>query len=169
MIISLVVAMGTNRVIGANGRLPWPYLAEDVRWFYRLTVGKPVIMGRRTYESLPAGPLPNRTNIVLTTDRQYAAPGCILAHSADEALAAAGDAVEVMVIGGTAVYEQFLPLAETIYLTRIAQEFCGTAFFPAYDLATWTEEVVGAGEQDGCRYEFVNLRRVTVDCKAVTG
>jgi dihydrofolate reductase len=161
LIVSLVVAKGQNGVIGANGRLPWPHLAEDMRRFFQLTVGKPVIMGRRTYESLPneKRPLRNRINIVLTTNRECVAPGCILAHSVDEALAAAGDAAEVMVIGGATVFRLFLPLADRIYLTSIQRPFDGDTFFPECDGLAWNTEITHLVISEACSYYFATLRR----------
>jgi len=114
MIISLIAAMDKNKVIGNKGKLPWN-LPADMRYFRDKTKGKPVIMGRKTHESI-GRPLPDRTNIIVTRDRNYKAKGCVVVHSADEALKAAGNIEEVMVIGGSQIYKEFLPKANRMYL-----------------------------------------------------
>ncbi len=163
MIISLIAAMDKNRVIGQNGRLPWR-LPADMRRFVELTLGKPVIMGRKTYESIPPKfkPLHGRTNIILTHNLDYDAPGCLVVHTIEEALAAAGGAPEVMVIGGTAVYEQFLPRADRLYLTLIDAEFAGDAQFPPYNESAWTittREAHEPDEKNPYPYEFLTLEK----------
>lgn len=135
MKISLVVAMDRNRLIGNDGELPWR-LPADLKQFKALTMGKPIIMGRRTHESI-GRPLPGRHNIVLTRQRQYSAPGCTVAHSIPQALEAAGEADEAMVIGGSAIYRQFLALAGRIYLTLIDAAFSGDTYFPEFDWEEW--------------------------------
>ncbi len=135
MTISLVVAASTNNVIGRDGGLPW-HLPDDLRHFKRLTTGKPVIMGRRTFESI-GRPLPNRHNLVMTRDPDYAAEGCDVVTSVDEALDAAAGAGEVMVIGGGQVYRDFLPHADRIYLTRVQAEVDGDTYFPEIGEAEW--------------------------------
>lgn len=121
--ISIVAAVAANGVIGVDNRLPWR-LPADMRRFRELTLGKPVIMGRRTYESI-GRPLAKRTNIVLTRNLNFEADGCIVVHSAEAAIAAAGDARELMVIGA---FETWLPLTDRLYLTQIAAEFEGDTF-----------------------------------------
>lgn len=140
MIISLVVAMDENRVIGAGNKLPWK-LPRDMRRFRRLTRGQLVIMGRKTYESI-GEPLPDRVNIILTRDVRFSAQAeCIVVHSLTEALVAAdgGGYDEVMVIGGANVYEQFLARAQRIYLTTVHHAFEGDAYFPQFDESEWEE------------------------------
>ncbi len=136
MLISLIVAMGQNMVIGINNRLPWRLPAE-MRYFRETTMGKPIIMGRKTHESI-GGVLPGRHNIVLTRSRTYKSPGCSIVHSVQEALGVA-KGKEVMVIGGAQVYKLFLPLADRIYLTVVESEFEGDSFFPAIDRREWLE------------------------------
>lgn len=136
-ILSFVVAMARNGVIGRDNQLPWR-LPADLRHFKTVTMGKPIIMGRKTYDSI-GRPLPGRTNIVVTRDPAYQAEGCLVVHSIEEALAAAGDAAEVMVIGGAEFYRQLLPRADRIYLTRIDAEFEGDTWFPELDPARWQE------------------------------
>lgn len=136
--IAFVVAYDRDRVIGKAGALPWR-LPDDMKHVRELTVGKPLIMGRRTYESI-GRPLPERTNIVLTRDRSFRAPGVLVARTADEALRLAGDAPEVIVFGGAEVFARFLDRADRIYLTEVdANVSGGDTRFPALDPAEWRE------------------------------
>jgi dihydrofolate reductase len=135
MTVSLVVAASTNNVIGRDGGLPW-HLPDDLRYFKRITTGKPVIMGRRTFESI-GRPLPERHNIVITRDPNYVAEGCDVVSSIGEALELTGDADEVMVIGGGQVYRDFMPHADRIYMTRVQAEVQGDTLFPGIDGNTW--------------------------------
>jgi dihydrofolate reductase len=135
--ISIIAAMAQNRVIGRDNRMPW-HLPADLRHFKALTIGKPIIMGRKTWESLP-GLLPDRPHIVITRDHTYRAEGCTVVPSIDEALKAAGDAPEVMIVGGGELYAQLLPRANHLYLTLIEAEIEGDAFFPEYESGEWRE------------------------------
>jgi dihydrofolate reductase len=135
--ISLVVAMAQNRVIGLNNRLPWR-LPADLRYFRRITLGKPIVMGRKTFESI-GKPLDGRTNIVVTRDLRYQASGCVVVHSLTDALRAAGGATEIMIIGGANIYAQALPVANRIYLTSIHHDIDGDTRFPELDPAAWDE------------------------------
>ena len=160
MIISLIAAMDENRLIGADNTLPWR-LPADLRFFKRVTMGKPILMGRKTFESI-GRPLPGRQNIVVTRDPDYAAPGCTVAHSVDAALAAAGAAEEIMLIGGASFYAQLLPRAQRMYLTLIHHAFSGDAWFPAFDLAEWRElsrEDHRADAENAWDYSFVGYER----------
>jgi dihydrofolate reductase len=160
--IAIVVAMADNRVIGRDNRLPW-HLPADLRHFKQVTVGKPVLMGRKTHESI-GRPLPERTNIVVTRDRSYEAPGCIVVHSIESALKAAGDHEEVMVIGGTDFYWQLLPKADRIYLTLVHAEFEGDALFPELDECEWREVEradCAPDEKNPWPYSFIRLERIT--------
>lgn len=136
--ISLIAAMAENRVIGIENRLPWK-LPADMKWFRENTLGKPIVMGRKTFESFGAKPLPQRTNIVITNDKSYRADGAVVVHSIDEALSAAGAAPEVMIIGGASFYTQMLPRADRLYLTIVHHAFDGDAWFPAFDASQWRE------------------------------
>ena len=159
MTISLVAAMGRNRVIGNKGKLPW-HMPADLKYFRDKTKGKPVIMGRKTFDSM-GKLLPNRTNIILTRDRHYKADGCIVADSADEALKSAGNAGEIMVIGGQKIFEQFMPIADRIYLTIIHADFEGDAYFPKYG-KEWKEasrERHNADEKNPYNYDFIVLEK----------
>lgn len=137
MIISLIVAMDRRGVIGRDGALPWR-LSGDLRNFKAITMGKPLIMGRKTHESI-GRPLPGRQNIVLTRQEGYTAQGCDICHDVEGALAACAGAEEVMVMGGAALYEQFLPRAERIYLTRVRAEVNGDTHFPQFDENAWNQ------------------------------
>ena len=133
--ISIIVAASENNVIGAAGDLPWR-LSDDLRRFKALTMGKPIVMGRKTWDSI-GRPLPGRQNIVVTRQAEFAAAGCDVVASKEEAVAATTDAEEVMVIGGSQVYALFLPDAERLYLTRVHTEVEGDAFFPEISDLEW--------------------------------
>ena len=137
MRISIIVATDLDRVIGKDGGLPWR-LPADLKRFRRLTLDKPIIMGRRTFESI-GKPLDRRTNIVLTRDPEFHAEGCHVTRDASEALRLAGKAEEVMIIGGAGVYELFLLRCDRIYLTRVQDRFDGDTSFPRIDLRQWKE------------------------------
>lgn len=160
MKISLIAALASNRVIGADNRLPW-HLSADLKRFKALTWGKPIVMGRKTHESI-GRPLPGRHNIVLTGNPGYRAEGCAIAHSEAEAVTLAGDAEELMVIGGAALYQAFLPQADRLYLTLIEREFDGDTSFPAFSPQDWQEaesETVADDPAVDFSYRFVRLDR----------
>ncbi|MCP4415655.1 MAG: dihydrofolate reductase [Chloroflexi bacterium] len=138
--LSMIVAMDKNRLIGVDNGLPWR-LPDDMKWFVEKTMGKPVIMGRKTYESIPLKfrPLGGRHNIVLTHNRDYAAPGATVVHSVSNALQAAGDVPEIIIGGGANLYAQLLPQTNRLYLTLIEAEFAGDAYFPKIDWSAWRE------------------------------
>ena len=135
MTLSLIVAASRNNVIGNEGGLPW-HLPDDLGHFKRLTMGKPVIMGRRTFESI-GRPLPDRRNIVMTRQADYSAKGCEVVSSVDEALELVHGTDEVMIIGGGQVYRDFLQRADRIYLTRVQADVEGDTHFPEIDEAAW--------------------------------
>lgn len=135
MRVSVIVAASANNVIGVDGGLPWR-LPEDLRRFKELTMGKPMIMGRLTYESIGKA-LPGRRSIILTRQVDYQAKDCDVVTSVDAAIAAAGDAAELMVIGGGKVYEQLLPMSDRVYLTRVHTAIDGDTFFPELDPIEW--------------------------------
>ena len=160
MKLSLIAALSSNRVIGVDSRMPW-HLSADLKRFKAITWGKPILMGRKTHESI-GRPLPGRINIVLTTDPDYLAAGCFVAHSLDEAMALAGESDELMVIGGASLYERFLPEADQLYLTLIGREFEGDTYFPAFSLEDWRElesETVAEDPSVDFAYRFVVLER----------
>ncbi|MGI9332679.1 MAG: dihydrofolate reductase [Gammaproteobacteria bacterium] len=160
--VCIVAALGRNRVIGRGGGMPWHFSA-DLERFKRITMGYPVIMGRRTYESI-GRPLPGRANVVVTRTPGYAAPGCTVALSLEAALAACHDADRVTVAGGAELYQAALPMTQTMYLTLIHHDFEGDTFFPAYDERAWREsarEDVPADVDAGAPYDhsFVTLEK----------
>ena len=151
--ISLIVAASTNNVIGVQGELPWR-LSADLKHFKALTMGKPIIMGRLTWESI-GRPLPGRKNIVITRNKSLAANGCDVVASPAEALTAAGDVEEVMVIGGGQIYDLFLPKAGRVYLTRVNTEIKGDAWFPDLDPGTWAlVDVESHAASEGNEFDF---------------
>jgi dihydrofolate reductase len=165
--VALVAAVAENGVIGAAGAMPWR-LATDMKRFRVLTMGKPVIMGRKTFASI-GKPLAGRTNIVVTRRRDFAADGVLVAASLDEALAAGAEAAgetgagEVMVIGGGEIYALAMPHADRLYITQVHARPEGDAHFPPIDPATWravAREEVPAGEKDTASTTFVTYERV---------
>lgn len=160
--IALIAAVARNGIIGRNNTLPWR-LSEDLKRFKRLTTGKPVIMGRKTWESI-GRPLPNRTNIVVTTQTGYTAEGCIVVHSLNEAITAAKEhgGEEIMIIGGAALYKEALTTADRIYLTRVEADVEGDAFFPEVDWNQWKErerETLPADDKNEYPTTFLVLER----------
>ncbi len=137
MIRSFVVAVARNGVIGHTNGMPW-HLPSDLAFFKRLTMGHPIVMGRKTHESI-GKPLPGRTNIVITRDRAFRAPGCVVVDSLEAAYRAAGDVDEVFVIGGAQVYDAAMATIDRIYLTEVEAEIEGDTWFPAFDRSQWTE------------------------------
>ncbi len=163
----LVVARARNGVIGKDGDLPWR-LRSDLQRFKALTLGKPCIMGRRTWESLPLKPLPGRLNLVLSRDESFAARGAVVCTTLDEAVEIARETAEedgvdeICVIGGVALFERALPRARTLYLTEVEAEPEGDVQFPAFDETAWVEvssEAHPAGEKDDHAFTFRVLKR----------
>jgi len=160
-LISIIVAMAENRVIGSGNALPW-HLPADLKHFKAMTMGKPIIMGRKTWESLP-GKLPGRTHIIISTNPGYAAEGCEVVHSLDAALEIAGAVPEVMIVGGAMLYAQALSLADRLYLTLVETQVEGDAWFPEYDPAQWREIARQRHSQDERNphaYSFLTLSRI---------
>jgi dihydrofolate reductase len=160
MRISLIVAMAENRVIGRDNQLPWR-IPADLKHFKALTMGKPIIMGRKTYESI-GRPLPGRDNIVITGDTSYRAEGCQVVHTLEEALRSAGGAEEAMIIGGATLYRQTLKDADRLYLTLVKAQPEGDTWFPKIKPQEWREirrEVHRADESNEYDYDFVVLDR----------
>ena len=158
--LSIIAALSENGVIGRDNQLPWR-MPADLAHFKRLTMGKPIIMGRRTWESLP-GLLPHRTHVVVTRDRDYIVEGGFVVHSIRQAFELVGDAEEMMVVGGANLYEQTLPLASRMYLTIVHDYFDGDTAFPGYEEAEWTEVARESHAADGRNphgYSFLTLER----------
>ncbi|QQG46166.1 MAG: type 3 dihydrofolate reductase [Candidatus Niyogibacteria bacterium] len=161
MKISLIAAVSKNGVIGKTNSLPW-HLPADLKRFKEVTMGKPIIMGRKTYASI-GRPLPGRKNIILTSDENFTAEGCVIVHSKEDALKEVGDVEEAMVIGGGMTYEQFLPVASRIYLTEVDAGIEGDIYFPKFDRNEWREVFRERHEPDQKNqysYSFVILEKV---------
>ena len=159
-LVSIVVAMDERDAIGRNGGLPWR-LPEDLRRFKALTLGKPIVMGRRTWDSI-GRPLPGRLNVVVTRSCGLELAGAMVVASLEQALAAAGDVPEVCVIGGAEIYRLALPLADVLHVTRVHATIAADTFFPAILPAQWEEvarEEHPADERHAFAYSFVELRR----------
>jgi len=135
-LVSLIVAVADNGVIGRDQTLPW-HLPDDLKRFKGLTLGKPILMGRKTFESIGRA-LPRRANLVLTRDRHWSAPGVTVVHSVEEALKEAGGSAELVAIGGTEIFQVVLPLARRIYLTQVHATVPGDTFF-VFDPSGWRE------------------------------
>ena len=157
--VALVVAVARSGVIGDRGKIPWR-IADDMKHFKAVTMGKPCIMGRKTWDSLPKKPLPGRINIVVTRDAAFAAEGAVVAHSLDEAFACAGHADEIAILGGADIYAAALPRAARIYLTEVHRDFTGDARF-TFDRTGWRESSrEDRATPEGLAYSFVTLERV---------
>lgn len=156
--ISIIVALAKNHVIGKDNQIPW-HIPKDLQYFKRITLGKPMIMGRKNYESI-GRPLPGRKNIVLTRDKDYKAEGCTIVHTKEEAVAATDNAEEIMIIGGGAIYQMFMDEADALYLTEIDSDVEGDVFFPKYDNTLWKEVSREAGEENlDWNYDYVVYER----------
>jgi dihydrofolate reductase len=165
MKIALIVAASQNNVIGLDNQLPW-HLPEDLQYFKAVTMGKPILMGRKTYDSI-GRPLPGRTNIVLTRDANWSAEGVVVVNDLDSATAASEKACaaagvdELMIIGGEQIYRKFLPVAEKLYLTKVEAVVEGDAYFPAIDSDQWQQVAEKIPEKVGnYSYRFVVLERM---------
>jgi dihydrofolate reductase len=159
--ISIIVAAAQNGAIGSDNRLPW-HLPDDLKRFKALSLGKPIVMGRRTFDSI-GRPLPGRTNIVVSRQAGLALEGVAVVQSLDAALAAAGSVPEIVVIGGAEIFRQVLPRTDTIHLTRVHAPVAGDVFFPELDPAQWREAAVehhAADERHQYAFSFVTLQRI---------
>ena len=157
-IISIIAAISENRAIGKDNKLLW-HLPEDLQRFKKITSGHPIIMGQKTFESL-GRPLPNRTNIVLTLDRSYKAPGAVVVYSMDEALEAAKrvEKEEIFFVGGGQIYAQAIKFADKLYLTLVDGEYDADTFFPDYPQF---KKVISEEkhEAEGLKYKFLELKK----------
>ncbi len=164
LVISAIAAIGENRVIGKDNKMPW-HLPADLKHFKAVTMGKPILMGRKTYQSI-GRPLPGRTNIIITRDKDFHAPGCIVVTSLADAIATASQqgANEIFIIGGAEVYKQLLPATDRIYLTVIHHDFDGDTFFPEIKQNEWKEvehEDFSADAENPYSYSFLRLDKRT--------
>lgn len=156
--ISLLWAMDENRAIGRNNQLPW-HLPEDLKYFKRVTMGKPIAMGRKTYDSI-GRPLPGRENIVITRNQGVTIEGCTVIHDVKDLLKR--DDEELFVIGGAEIFKEILPFADRLYVTEIREEFEADTFFPEYNLSDWEliESIPGVkDEKNPYHYEFLVYQR----------
>jgi len=167
MKIALIVAVSQNNVIGRDNQLPW-HLPEDLQYFKSVTMGKPILMGRKTFDSI-GRPLPGRKNIVITRDPQWTAEGVEVVNSLEDAMAAgaeaceATDSDEIMVIGGAQIYRDCLPMADRLYLTRVEAEVEGDAFFPKIDFNQWQKTAEKTPKTiDKYDYRFLVLERTQI-------
>jgi dihydrofolate reductase len=161
--ISFVVAVARNGVIGREGGLPW-HISSDLKRFKEITMGKPVIMGRKTWDSLPRKPLPGRRNIVITRQADFPAEGAEVVATPEQALNLCAGSPEVAVIGGGEVYRLFWPMVDRLYLTEVDLEVEGDTHFPALDPAEWREvarEVHPRSERDSAAFTLRVLDRMT--------
>ena len=161
MQVSIIVAMDRNRVIGKNDNLPW-HISSDLQNFKKITMGNPIVMGRKTHESI-GRPLPGRENIILTRDRNYQVEGCIVLQSLDDVFEHCKDTDEIMITGGSEIYQQSLEYASRLYLTEVHTEVEGDTFFPEFDRSEWKEisrENFKADEKNEFDYSFVILERI---------
>jgi dihydrofolate reductase len=159
-LISLIVAMAQNGVIGRDNSLPWR-LPDDLKRFRAFTLGKPILMGRKTFESI-GRPLPGRINLVLTRDRSWYAEGVIAVHSVEEALTQAGSSDELVAIGGAEIYRLVLPFARRIYLTHVHADVPGNITFPEFDSTQWADVEYNsqpADDEHAYPLTFVTLER----------
>src|SRR5688572_9576507 len=159
--ISIIVAAADNGAIGSANRLPW-HLPDDLKRFKALSLGKPIVMGRRTFDSI-GRPLPGRTNIVVSRQAGLAIEGALVVQSLDAALAAAGSVTEIVVIGGAEIFRQAQPRADMIYMKRVHARVAGDVFFPELDPAQWREAAVephAADERHQYAFSFVTLQRI---------
>ena len=160
MKLSIIAAMDKNRVIGKDGNLPW-HISSDLKNFKKITMGKPILMGRKTHESIGRA-LPGRENIILTEKRNYSAEGCIVKNNLDEVLSNFKKVSELIVMGGATLYEQTLDKAEKLYITEVRACIEGDIFFPEYDPDQWVEisrNSFEADENNEYDYSFTVLER----------
>ncbi|GAB3250365.1 dihydrofolate reductase [Chitinimonas naiadis] len=157
--LSLIAALARNHTVGINNTLPW-HLPDDLKYFKATTSGHPIIMGRKTYDSI-GRPLPNRHNIVVTRDTRWQAEGVTVVHSIADAIKAAGEVDEVFLIGGATLYAEALPFADRLYLTEIEADIEGDAFFPAWSRANFRELQREKRQGPEFAYSFVVYERQT--------
>ncbi|MDC9725495.1 MAG: type 3 dihydrofolate reductase [Gammaproteobacteria bacterium] len=161
MKLAIIVATDKKGLIGRENDLPWK-LSADLQYFRRVTMGKPLIMGRNTHESIGRA-LPGRKNIIVTTNIDYQAEGCCVVHSVEEAIAACDDVDEVMVMGGASLYKQLLPQAERLYLTQVHASLEGDTWFPDWQRSDWQEinrEDYSADNKNEYPYSFIVFDRI---------
>ena len=160
MQLSIIVAMDRNRVIGRGGALPW-HISSDLKNFKKITMGKPILMGRKTHDSI-GKPLPGRENIILTNNKKYSAEGCTVKNTLDEVYSYCEEQLELVVMGGAILYSQTLDKADKLYITEVNASVNGDTFFPEYKSNQWREilrETFNADENNEFDYSFTVLER----------
>jgi dihydrofolate reductase len=161
MRISVIAAMDRNRVIGRENQLPW-HLPADLKWFKKNTIGKTIVMGRKTFESI-GRPLPGRTNIVLSRDENFSAEGCLVVHTIEEVFQEVDNEDEIMIIGGAQLFKQLISRANRLYITRIDAEFDGDSYFPALESEEWRvvlRDEIASSEVNPYGLQFLIVDRV---------
>lgn len=159
--ISIIVAIADNLAIGKDNRLLW-HIPDDLKRFKALTTGHTIIMGKRTFESLPVRPLPNRRSVVITDIPGEQIPGCVMAYSIEDAIGKMDECGENFIIGGGTVYRQFMPIAHKLYLTLVHKNFDADTFYPEIDFSEWQEigrSDVDAKETLGFDYSYITYKR----------
>jgi len=158
MIKSIIVAVSENNVIGLKGKIPWK-ISEDLKYFKRITTGHTVAMGRKTYESI-GKPLPNRINIVITRNKNYIAPECVIVDSIEKSILQTTQEDELFFIGGFEIYKKALCFADRIYLTKVLGEFNGDVFFPLFDKNEWnmSSEIESANKD--CIFVIMDRKKI---------
>lgn len=165
MKLAIIVATDQQGLIGKENDLPWK-LSADLQYFRRVTMGKPIIMGRNTHESIGRA-LPGRKNIIVTKNKSYQAEGCTVVHSIPDALLACEQVEEVMIMGGASLYEQFLPQADKLYLTQVHASLTGDTWFPDWQKNEWSElsrEDYQADEKNDYAYSFIVYEKLKSEC-----
>lgn len=160
--ISIIAAIGKNYELGKNNDLLW-HISADLKRFKKITSGHPVIMGRKTFDSINNKPLPGRRNIIITHSLDYSYPNVEVVHSVDDALKKIGVDEEVFILGGATIYKQLLPVTDNMYLTQVDEEYEADTFFPNFDHRHWkiTEIIeITDDEQAGVNYSFVTMQRI---------
>jgi len=160
MEISLIVAMATNRAIGLNNKMPW-HLSADLKKFKQITMGSPILMGRKTYESI-GRPLPGRSNIIISRNTDYQQPGCLVFNTIEQAIKSCQQYDEIFVIGGATFYEAMIAVADKLYLTEINKAFEADTFFPVINRAEWKEvarEDISNDPSVDFTYSFITLEK----------
>jgi dihydrofolate reductase len=160
MKISLIVAMAANRVIGSKGQMPW-HLPADLKRFKQITWGSPIVMGRKTFEAI-GKPLPGRSNIIVSNNKNYRQPDCLVFNDVESVLRHCSQCAEVFVIGGATLYQALLPRADYLYLTEINKEFVGDTYFPEVDKGQWQEveqQYIDNDQAVDFKYKFLKLAR----------
>lgn len=161
MKISIIVAMASNQTIGLNNKMPW-HLSADLKNFKKITLGSPILMGRKTYESI-GHPLPGRDNIIISRNPEYKQQGCLVFNTIEDAISACSKYKEIFIIGGATFYKAMLPKANFLYLTHINKEFDGDTFFPSINKQDWQEisrEDVNNDPSVDFTYSFLTLKRI---------